>query len=100
MFQIAYGAGHYLYTSGRRVSPQFDPYETREWVLNDRVARFFARAAEEYEEVSLLRVGEAVRHGKAVGMDDEGALLVQFENGQVEAVNSGEVSVRGVYGYL
>lgn len=58
MFQIAYGAGHYLYTSGRRVSPQFDPYETREWVLNDRVARFFARAAEEYEDVSLLRVDD------------------------------------------
>lgn len=52
------------------------------------------------QEVSLLRVGEEVRHGKAVGMDDEGALLVTFPDGHTEAVNSGEVSVRGMYGYL
>lgn len=52
------------------------------------------------QEISLLRVGEAVRHGKAIDMDDEGALLVEFPDGHVEAVNSGEVSVRGMYGYL
>ena len=52
------------------------------------------------QEVSLLRLGEAVRHGKAVGMDDDGALLVEFEDGHVETVNSGEISVRGMYGYL
>ena len=51
------------------------------------------------QEVSLLRVGEPVRHGKAVGMDDDGALLVAFEDGHVETVNSGEISVRGMYGY-
>ena len=52
------------------------------------------------QEVSLLRVGEAVRHGTAIGMDDEGALLVEFFDGTVETVNSGEVSIRGMYGYL
>lgn len=52
------------------------------------------------QEVSLLRIGEEVRHGRAVGMDDEGALLVEFADGHREAVNSGEVSVRGMYGYL
>ena len=52
------------------------------------------------QEVSLLRLGEAVRHGKAIGMDDEGALIVEFSDGKVETVNSGEVSVRGMYGYL
>lgn len=52
------------------------------------------------QEISLLRVGEEVRHGKAVGMDDEGALLVAFSDGHVETVNSGEVSIRGMYGYL
>ncbi len=52
------------------------------------------------QEVSLLRVGEPVRHGKAVDMDAEGALIVEFEDGHKEAVNSGEVSVRGMYGYL
>ena len=52
------------------------------------------------QEVSLLRVGDPVRHGRAVDMDDEGALIVEFPDGHREAVNSGEVSVRGMYGYL
>ena len=51
-------------------------------------------------EISLLRMGEPVRHGKAVDMDDEGALIVQFADGHLETVNSGEVSIRGMYGYL
>ncbi len=52
------------------------------------------------QEVSLLQVGKEVRHGKAVDMDDEGALIVAFADGHRETVNSGEVSVRGMYGYL
>ena len=52
------------------------------------------------QEISLLRVGEEVRHGKAVDMDEEGALIVEFPDGHRETVNSGEVSVRGMYGYL
>ena len=50
-------------------------------------------------DISLLR-GDSVRHGHAIGVDDLGALLVRFPDGHVEAVNSGEVSVRGMYGYL
>jgi BirA family biotin operon repressor/biotin-[acetyl-CoA-carboxylase] ligase len=52
------------------------------------------------QQISLLRVGEPVRHGTAIGMDDEGALMVEFEDGHRETVNSGEVSVRGMYGYV
>lgn len=52
------------------------------------------------QEISLLRVGEAVRHGKAIDMDDDGFLIVAFEDGHRETVSSGEVSVRGMYGYL
>ena len=52
------------------------------------------------QEVSLLRVGEEVRHGRAVDMDDEGALIVEFADGHRETVNSGEISVRGMYGYV
>ncbi len=50
-------------------------------------------------EVSLLR-GEEVRHGKALDIDEEGALVVQFPDGHMEHVASGEVSVRGMYHYL
>ena len=51
------------------------------------------------QEISLVR-GEEIRHGKALDVDDSGALIVAFPEGTVEAVNSGEVSVRGMYGYL
>ena len=50
-------------------------------------------------EISLVR-GSETRHGKALDIDDQGALLVEFAPGQVEAVNSGEVSIRGMYGYV
>ena len=51
------------------------------------------------QDISLLR-GEEVRHGHAVDVDDNGALVVAFPDGSVEALNSGEVSVRGMYGYV
>lgn len=56
--KIAYGAGHYFYESGRRIPEEFDRNQTREWVLNDRVARYFAEAASQYNDVELLRVDD------------------------------------------
>lgn len=38
--------------------------------------------------------------GTALGIDDSGRLLVRRSGGSVEAVFSGEVSVRGIYGYV
>ena len=57
-FKIAYCAGHDLNTPGKRCLKSIDPNETREWVLNDRVARYFAQAAKEYEGVELLRTDD------------------------------------------
>lgn len=51
------------------------------------------------QEVSLVR-GNEVRHGLAQDVDADGALVVRFSDGTTEAVNSGEVSVRGMYGYV
>jgi len=51
------------------------------------------------KEISLVR-GEEIRHGTALDIDEEGALLVRFSDGTVRAVQSGEVSVRGMYGYV
>ena len=51
------------------------------------------------QEISILR-GDSVRHGTALSVDDEGALVVRYTDGSVESVNSGEVSIRGMYGYL
>lgn len=51
------------------------------------------------QEISVLR-GDDIRHGTALSVDDEGALVVRYRDGSVQAVNSGEVSIRGMYGYL
>lgn len=59
MFKIAYCAGHYIGTSGKRVPKALDPNQTREWTLNDRIARHFARAALEYDGVELLRTDDS-----------------------------------------
>ena len=37
--------------------------------------------------------------GQAIGIDGRGQLLVERENGVVK-ISSGEVSVRGIYGYV
>lgn len=50
-------------------------------------------------DVSLVR-GSEVRHGHAIDVDDDGGLLVRLPDGTLETVNSGEVSVRGMYGYV
>ena len=51
------------------------------------------------KEVQIIR-GEEVRQGFAEDMDDTGALVIRFADGKRETVDSGEVSVRGLYGYL
>ena len=51
------------------------------------------------KEIQVLR-GDTVLPGKAIGMDDTGGLLVEYPNGTTQTVSSGEVSVRGMYGYV
>ena len=51
------------------------------------------------QDVVLVR-GDEKRYGKALDIDPEGALVVRFATGETEAVSSGEVSVRGMYGYV
>lgn len=50
-------------------------------------------------EVCILGEKESYR-AKALGINAYGELLVQREDGTEEAVYAGEVSVRGVYGYV
>lgn len=51
------------------------------------------------QEISLVR-GDSVTHALALSIDDNGALVVRHRDGRQEAVTSGEVSVRGMYGYI
>lgn len=51
------------------------------------------------QHVSIVR-GDEVRHADAIGIDAEGGLTVRYETGEIDTVTSGEVSVRGLYGYI
>ena len=51
------------------------------------------------QQIQVLR-GDTVRPGLAMGIDGDGSLIVRYDSGEVEAVSSGEVSVRGMYGYV
>ena len=51
------------------------------------------------QDVQLVRSGE-IRLGHVNSMDDAGALQVTYDDGSQGTVFSGEVSVRGMYGYL
>lgn len=51
------------------------------------------------KDIQVIRA-DTVLPGKAVGIDDDGSLLVEYADGSIQAVSSGEVSVRGMYGYV
>jgi BirA family transcriptional regulator, biotin operon repressor / biotin---[acetyl-CoA-carboxylase] ligase len=76
--------------------------------LLDRIrAGGFAAIAEEYRhrmlplgsEVEIVD-GENRRHGRIEGLDDAGGLLVRLATGKLERIVSGEITVRGVGGYV
>ena len=59
MFKIALNAGHYKYMAGKRCMKSLDPAETREWVLNDRIADKVEKLlAANYTGYELLRTDD------------------------------------------
>ena len=55
--KIALDAGHGLHTAGRRCMAAFDPAETREWQLNDRIMDKLQAALQDYD-CEVLRVDD------------------------------------------
>ena len=71
-------------------------------VLTDPVewlAEYRRRCVNLGRPVRVLR-GNTVRQATALAIDEQFGLTVQYENGETETVRSGEVSVRGLYGYI
>ena len=51
------------------------------------------------QKVLVVR-GEESAYGTALDLDQDGGLLVRFTDGTEKVVSSGEVSIRGMYGYV
>lgn len=77
----------------------------------DRMYKSFPQGKQEYLEkyrADCLTIGKqvqlitpaAVREAFACGIDDDFRLLVRLPDGSTETVAAGEVSVRGMYGYV
>ncbi len=71
----------------------------RELFTRDFITTYQADCITLGQEISVVR-GDTVRHGKAIGITPNGGLLVEFPHGEQEIVESGEVSIRGMYGYI
>ena len=85
-----------------RTMEMFEPlYETFEQAksLAPLKAPYEALLANMNQGVRVL-AGENSYTGIARGIDESGCLLVEREDGSVDTVMSGEVSVRGIYGYV
>ena len=63
------------------------------------MARYRADCITLGQEVTICRF-EQRQPGKALDVDEDGALVVLLPDGCVTAVSSGEVSVRGLYSYI
>ena len=57
-FRLALSAGHYLYTPGKRCMKAIDPLETREWVLNSRIADMLTDKLMNYKDVEIIRLDD------------------------------------------
>lgn len=58
MLKIALTAGHYLGTPGKRCLKALDKNETREWVLNNRIADKVEQLLAAYEGYQLIRTDD------------------------------------------
>ena len=51
------------------------------------------------KEIQVIK-GDQILPGKAYDLEENGGLWVEYPNGSRQCVSSGEVSVRGMYGYV
>lgn len=51
------------------------------------------------KDIRVIKREEELK-GKALDLNEDGRLIVQYEDGTIEEIISGEISVRGLYGYV
>ena len=63
------------------------------------MANYKARCVTLGKEVSWM-AGDTLHHGTALDLDENGGLVLQLSDGTTKIAAFGEVSIRGMYGYL
>ena len=77
-------------------------WEMSETLLTEKaaiMARYRENCITLGKSVQVLRADQ-VLPAKALDLDEDGGLLVEYPDGTRQVVSSGEVSVRGLYGYV
>ena len=84
----------------RRVLEEFEPLydEYLKNRLKNIISEYESMCVNISRRVSVLYNGTSV-YGTAVGVTENGRLIIDTDNGRI-TVSSGEVSVRGIYGYV
>lgn len=78
--------------------PYYEIYE-RDKDLSGLIQEYNSLSANIGRQVKVLNPSGSYE-GQALGIDSTGSLLVKDQEGQIRTVISGEVSVRGIYGYV
>ena len=105
-FKIALSAGHGKYTAGKRCLKSLDKNETREWVLNDRIADKVEALLKNYSGYELLRVDDTTgaqdvllsRRSDAANNFDADFYLAIHHNAGINGGNGGGI-IAFVYTY-
>ena len=66
----------------------------------DYLERYRERCLTVGQPVKLLRANGSVEPAQALAIDDNFGLVVRHPDGRMETITSGEVSVRGLWGYV
>lgn len=67
--------------------------------VNEIISRWEKYSVTDGKMIKILKSGKEVK-AIARGIDEKGRLIVTNENGEMTAYNSGEISVRGIMGYI
>jgi len=95
--------------AGKTVSPEMltdsllSSLETLRQCLLSQKAEYMAQYRRDCitldKEISIVR-GDNIQHALALDINSDGGLLVRYADGTTQTVSSGEVSIRGMYGYV
>ena len=107
--EIANLATSLLLASGKNILPEnliaamITALQKMDLALFSRKAQLMARYKASCitlgKDIQVIQ-GDRIRPGKADDLDEDGGLWVTFPDGSRECVSFGEVSVRGMYGYV